>query len=133
MFDIIFSYISVTMRFPDDIYNIITTYKKLFERREKYDRMLACYASAITHKPEMRTLSQREARQAFVRLFPNFRDFIRYVAEDLEQYLGPPVNLGDDIKVWFMLQKDLRFPLFPPFEYLTEYYDYSEEQPERTV
>ena len=121
------------MRFPTELYSIIKAYKYEFERRESYERMLACFASAITHKPEMRTLSQREARQSFVRLFPNFREYLRYVAEDLEQYLGPPVNLGDDIKVWFMLQKDQRFPIFPPFEYLTEYYNYEEEQPERAV
>ena len=121
------------MRFPTELYSIIKTYKYEFERREQYERMLACFASAIMHKPEMKTLSQREARQSFVRLFPNYRDHLRYVAEDLEEYLGPPVNLGDDIKVWFMLRKDQRFPIFPPFEYLEEYYNYEEEQPERAV
>ena len=121
------------MRFPTELYSIIKAYKYEFERRESYERMLACFASAIMHKPEMRTLSQREARQSFVRLFPDFREYLRYVAVDLEKYLGPPVNLGDDIKVWFMLHKDQRFPLFPPFEYLTEYYNYEEGQPERAV
>ena len=118
------------MRFPKDLYRIITTYKKAFERRTKYERLLATFASAVTHKPEMRTLTRSEARQAFIRLFPDFRDHIRLIAVDLELYLGPPVNLGDGIKVWFMLQKDERFPIFPPFEYLTEYYHLSDEEPQ---
>ena len=103
------------MRFPTELYCIIKAYKHEFERREQYEKMLACFASAIMHQPDMKTLSQREARQSFIRLFPTFREYIRYVALDLEQYLGPPVNLGDDIKVWFMLQKDQRFPISPPF------------------
>ena len=124
------------MRFPDELYNIIKKYKREFEQREGYEKMLSIFASAIIHKPEMNMLSRKEARQAFVRLFPQYRRFIRYVAKDLEQFLGPPVNIGDDIKVWFMLNQDTRFPIFPPYEYLTEYYnhqDESPEQPERTA
>ena len=121
------------MIFPKELLNIIISYQKELERCTTYEKMLDMFATAVTQKPEMRTMSQKEARQSFVRLFPEFRDYFRFIAEDLERYLGPPVNLGDDIKVWFMLQKDQRFPLFPPFEYLTEYYDYSDEQPPRTV
>ena len=125
------------MRFPDVLYNIIQKYKKDFEERERYEKMLSIFASAIIHKPEMKMLSQTEARQTFLRLFPKYRGFIRYVAKDLEQYLGPPVNIGDDIKVWFMLNCDsnTQFPLFPPYEHLMDYYQLTEapdphEQPE---
>ena len=122
------------MYFPNELYQIIKTYKKLFERRESYEKLLDCYASAIMHKPEIKMLSQKEARQGFVRLFPKYRDFIRHVAKDLERFLGPPVNIGDDIKVWFMLHKDSQsFPLKPPFEYLVDYYEYQEDEPERMM
>ena len=119
------------MRFPDELYKIIQKYKKDFEQREGYEKMLAVFASAIIHKSDMNMLSQKEARQAFIRLFPKHRRFIRYVAIDLEQFLGPPVNIGDDIKVWFMLNQDTRFPIFPPYEYLTEYYNHQDESPEQ--
>ena len=119
------------MRFPDELYNIIKKYKREFEQREGYEKMLSVFASAIIHKPEMNMLSRKEARQAFVRLFPQYRRFIRYVAKDLEQFLGPPVNIGDEIKVWFMLNRpDSRFPLFPPYQYLTEYYNHQVDTPE---
>ena len=118
------------MIFPKELLNIIISYQKELERCTTYERMLDMFATAVTQKPEMRTMSQKEARQSFVRLFPEFRDYFRFIAEDLEQFLGPPVNLGDDIKVWFMLQKDERFPIFPPFEYLTEYYHLSDEEPQ---
>ena len=121
------------MRFPDVLYNIIQKYKKDFEERERYEKMLSIFASAIIHKPEMKMLSQTEARQTFLRLFPKYRGYIRYVAKDLEQYLGPPMKMFGEDKVWFLL-KDRDYPFFYDvfWRSLDSYEFIHPEQPEHT-
>ena len=121
------------MRFPDELYKIIQKYKKDFEQRDLYEKRLATFASAVIHKPEMNTLSQKEARQAFCRLFPKYKDYFRYVAKDLEQYLGPPMKMFGEDKVWFLL-KDRDYPFFYDvfWRSLDSYEFIHPEQPEHT-
>ena len=126
------SVLSSKMYLPDDLWDLILLYKNCFERRSKYESYLSVFSSAITHKPDLIMISVVEVRQTFVRLFPMYHDHLRLIARDLEQYMGPPVNLGGTHRVWFMLHKDHFGPTFPPFDQ-ADLDEYVEAQPGRIL
>ena len=114
--------------FPDDIWNLIISIKKEFEKRDAYILDLRVFASAITYKPSLKSITVTEARQSFVRVFPKHHEFLKMVGRDLEKFLGPCTKINN-LRIWF---------LFTNYSYIAPIYgldltDHLEEPPERTV